>query len=41
METLMQRLYGVQGCGNVVIQQPSPNPPITLEINGGIITNVT
>lgn len=27
--------------GNVTIQQPSPNPPITLEINGGIITNVT
>jgi hypothetical protein len=33
---------GTQGyTGNVTIQQPSPNPPITLEINGGIITNVT
>lgn len=33
---------GTQGyTGNVTIQQPAPNPPITLEINGGIITNVT
>ena len=33
---------GTQGyTGNVTIQQPSLNPPITLEINGGIITNVT
>jgi hypothetical protein len=33
---------GTQGyTGNVTIQQYPPNPPITLEINGGIITNVT
>jgi hypothetical protein len=33
---------GTQGyTGTVTIQQPSPQPPITIEINGGIITNVT
>jgi len=32
---------GTQGyTGTVTIQQPSPNPPINIDIQGGIITNV-